>query len=373
MKFKFTVKHEDSNARVGEIVTPHGTIHTPVFMPVGTYGAVKAVSPKTLEEISSQIILSNTYHLMQRPGIEIIEGHGGLHEFMNWKRPILTDSGGYQVFSLARNRIITEEGVKFNSPLNGDSLFLTPESCMDLQLRFGVDIAMTLDECTPYHATKKEALKSMQLSMRWAKRCRDNFNTNRSALFGIIQGGMFEDLREQSLETLKKIDFEGYALGGLSVGEPKTDMLRIVSFLAKQMPKDKPRYLMGVGTPLDIVMAAQQGIDMFDCVIPTRHARNGYLFTSTGVVKIRNADNKTNYEPLDEKCSCYTCKNFSRSYLHHLDKTKEILGSNLQTIHNLFFYHQLMDSLRKSISNGNLDRFVDNFRNTWDNEKNPNI
>ena len=373
MKFKFSVKHEDSNARAGEIVTSHGTIQTPVFMPVGTYGAVKAVSPLTLEEISSQIILSNTYHLMQRPGIEIIEGHGGLHEFMKWDKPILTDSGGYQVFSLAKNRIITEKGVKFNSPLNGDSLFLTPESCMDLQQRFGVDIAMVLDECTPYPASKEEAFKSMELSMKWAKRCRDNFNSDRSALFGIVQGGMFEDLRQESLEALKKIDFEGYALGGLSVGEPKKDMLRIVSFIAKEMPADKPRYLMGVGTPLDIVMAVQEGVDMFDCVIPTRHARNGYLYTSTGVVKIRNAENKKDYRPLDENCSCYTCKNFTRSYLHHLDKTKEILGSTLQTIHNLFFYHQLMDSLRESISNGNLDRFVDNFKNTWDNEKSPNI
>ena len=373
MKFNFLVKKEDSKARTGEISTPHGKIQTPVFMPVGTYGAVKAVSPQILEEISSQIILSNTYHLMQRPGIDIIEGHGGLHEFMKWNGPILTDSGGYQVFSLAKNRKITEQGVEFNSPLNGDTLFLTPESCMDIQYRFGVDIAMVLDECTPFPATKEEASASMELSMKWAKRCRDSFSSDESALFGIIQGGMYEDLREESLETLKEIDFEGFALGGLSVGEPKEDMLRIVSSIANQMPKDKPRYLMGVGTPLDIVLAVQQGVDMFDCVMPTRHARNGYLFTSTGIVKIRNAENRNNYEPLDKNCSCYTCKNFTRSYLHHLDKTKEILGSTLQTIHNLYFYHELMEDLRKSISKGNLDSFVDNFKNTWDNEKSPNI
>jgi len=373
MSFNFRVKKQDLKSRTGEIETLHGKVKTPVFMPVGTYGAVKSVSPLILKEVSSQIILSNTYHLMQRPGIEIIEDHGGLHKFMSWDRPILTDSGGYQVFSLSKNRKITEEGVAFKSPINGDSLFLSPESCMDLQLKFGVDIAMTLDECTPYPSSKKEASDSMNLSMRWAKRSRDSFISKDAALFGIVQGSMFEDLRDESLEELLRIGFEGFALGGLSVGEPKEDMLRIVSYITEKMPSDKPRYLMGVGTPLDIVEAVYQGIDMFDCVIPTRHARNGYLFTSSGVVKIRNSENRKNYNPIDENCSCYACSNFSRSYLHHLDKTGEILGSTLQTIHNLSFYHNLMEDLRKNIEEGKIKSFVDNYRNTWDNENNPNI
>ena len=315
---------KDGLARRGEIKTIHGKFQTPAFMPVGTYGAIKSVSPLTLENLEAEIVLSNTYHLMERPGIEIIKSHGGLHNFMGWSGPILTDSGGYQVFSLSKKRTINEEGVEFFSPLNGDKKYLTPESCMQLQLDFGVDIAMVLDECTPYPVSKEVANKSMQMSLRWAERCRSAFVSDKASLFGIIQGGMFNDLREESLSGLTKIDFDGYAIGGLSVGEPKEEMEKVINHITPLMPKEKPRYLMGVGTPLDIAKAVQLGVDMFDCVIPTRHARNGYLYTSKGIVKIRNSENKNNLEPLDEDCSCYTCSKFSKSYLHHLDKTKEM-------------------------------------------------
>ena len=364
---------KDGEARRGEVSTAHGTFQTPAFMPVGTYGAVKSVSPEILETINAEIILSNTYHLMERPGVEIIKLNGGLHNFMSWNKPILTDSGGYQVFSLAKKRKITEEGIEFNSALNGNKLFLSPEKCMDLQLSYGVDIAMVLDECTPYPAEVEVAEKSMNLSLRWAQRSRDAFKSENSSLFGIIQGGVYKELREQSLEALKNIEFEGYAIGGLSVGEPKEDLQNITNFIAPMMPDDKPRYLMGVGTPLDIVKAVESGVDMFDCVIPTRHARNGYLYTSDGVVKIRNSIHKDSMEKLDKKCDCYTCKNFSRSYLHHLDKTKEMLGSTLQTIHNLSFYLNLMRNLRLSIETGTLQSFVKEFEETWNNSNDPNI
>ena len=365
--------NKDGEARRGEVKTFHGIFQTPAFMPVGTYGAVKSLSPKILESLNAEIILSNTYHLMERPGVDIIKAHGGLHQFMSWNKPILTDSGGYQVFSLAKNRKITEEGVEFNSSLNGNKLTLTPEICMDLQTGYGVDIAMVLDECTPYPATNIEAEESMNLSLRWAQRSRDAFKSNKASLFGIIQGGVFEELREKSLEELLKIEFEGYALGGLSVGEPKEDLYRIVKHIAPKMPEHKPRYLMGVGTPLDIVKSVESGIDMFDCVIPTRHARNGYLYTSKGVIKIRNSQHRESLKPLDESCDCYTCKNFSRSYLHHLDKTKEMLGSTLQTIHNLTFYINLMRNLRVSIETGTLQSFIREFELTWNNSDNPNI
>jgi len=365
--------NKDGEARRGEVKTFHGIFQTPAFMPVGTYGAVKSLSPKILESLNAEIILSNTYHLMERPGVDIIKAHGGLHQFMSWNKPILTDSGGYQVFSLAKNRKITEEGVEFNSSLNGNKLTLTPEICMDLQTGYGVDIAMVLDECTPYPATNIEAEESMNLSLRWAQRSRDAFKNNKASLFGIIQGGVFEELREKSLEELLKIEFEGYALGGLSVGEPKEDLYRIVKHIAPKMPENKPRYLMGVGTPLDIVKSVESGIDMFDCVIPTRHARNGYLYTSKGVIKIRNSQHRESLKPLDESCDCYTCKNFSRSYLHHLDKTKEMLGSTLQTIHNLTFYINLMRNLRVSIETGTLQSFIREFELTWNNSDNPNI
>ena len=364
---------KDGEARRGEVSTAHGTFQTPAFMPVGTYGAVKSVSPEILEKINAEIILSNTYHLMERPGGEIIKLNGGLHNFMSWNKPILTDSGGYQVFSLAKKRRVTEEGIEFNSALNGNKLFLNPEKCMDLQLSYGVDIAMVLDECTPYPAEVEVAAKSMNLSLRWAQRSRDAFKSENSSLFGIIQGGVYKELREQSLEALKNIEFEGYAIGGLSVGEPKEDLQNITNFIAPMMPDNKPRYLMGVGTPLDIVKAVESGVDMFDCVIPTRHARNGYLYTSDGVVKIRNSIHKDSLEKLDKQCDCYTCQNFSRSYLHHLDKTKEMLGSTLQTIHNLSFYLNLMRNLRLSIETGTLQSFVKEFEETWNNSNDPNI
>ena len=365
--------NKDGLARRGEITTVHGKFQTPAFMPVGTYGAVKSISPVTLEDLEAEIILSNTYHLMERPGIEIIKSHGGLHNFMGWKGPILTDSGGYQVFSLSKKRTLNEEGVEFFSPLNGDKKYLTPESCMQLQLDFGVDIAMVLDECTPYPVEERIAKESMHLSLRWAERCRSAFQSEKASLFGIIQGGVFENLREESLTELIKFDFEGYAIGGLSVGEPKEEMEKVVDFITPKMPEDKPRYLMGVGTPLDIVKAVRSGVDMFDCVIPTRHARNGYLYTSKGIVKIRNSEHKNSLEPLDEACSCYTCSNFTRSYLHHLDKTKEILGSTLQTIHNLHFYLSLMRNLRLSIETGTLQTFIREIEDTWNNFDKPNI
>ena len=364
---------KDGLARRGEVKTTHGKFQTPAFMPVGTYGAVKSISPETLEVLQAEIVLSNTYHLMERPGVEIIKSHGGLHQFMGWQGPILTDSGGYQVFSLSKKRTISEEGVEFFSPLNGDKKYLTPESCMQLQLDYGVDIAMVLDECTPFPVSKEIAKESMNLSLRWAKRCRSVFTSDQSSLFGIIQGGVFNHLREESLEGLMKINFEGYAIGGLSVGEPKMEMEKVINNIVPKMPEDKPRYLMGVGTPLDIVRAVQLGVDMFDCVIPTRHARNGYLYTSKGIVKIRNSENKDNLAPIDDNCSCYTCTNFSRSYLHHLDKTKEMLGSTLNTIHNLHYYLNLMRNLRLSIEQGTLQTFIKEIEDTWNINDNPNI
>ena len=364
---------KDGLARRGEVKTTHGKFQTPAFMPVGTYGAVKSISPETLEVLQAEIVLSNTYHLMERPGVEIIKSHGGLHQFMGWQGPILTDSGGYQIFSLSKKRTISEEGVEFFSPLNGDKKYLTPESCMQLQLDYGVDIAMVLDECTPFPVSKEIAKESMNLSLRWAKRCRSVFTSDQSSLFGIIQGGVFNHLREESLEGLMKINFEGYAIGGLSVGEPKMEMEKVINNIVPKMPEDKPRYLMGVGTPLDIVRAVQLGVDMFDCVIPTRHARNGYLYTSKGIVKIRNSENKDNLAPIDDNCSCYTCTNFSRSYLHHLDKTKEMLGSTLNTIHNLHYYLNLMRNLRLSIEQGTLQTFIKEIEDTWNINDKPNI
>ena len=369
----YNLLKKDGQARRGEVKTPHGIFQTPAFMPVGTYGAVKSLSPDILNQINAEIILSNTYHLMERPGVEIIKSHGGLHNFMAWDKPILTDSGGYQVFSLAKKRKISEEGVEFVSPLNGNKIFLNPEICMQLQMDYGVDIAMVLDECTPYPVEKNVASKSMNLSLRWAHRSREAFKGDGASLFGIIQGGVYEDLRQESLESLETMGFEGYAIGGLSVGEPKEYLRKVVSYVAPLMPVDKPRYLMGVGTPLDIVKAVESGVDMFDCVIPTRHARNGYLYTSEGVVKIRNSMHKDSLDSLDKNCSCYTCKNFSRSYLHHLDKTKEMLGSTLQTIHNLSFYLNLMRNLRVSIERGTLQTFIKEFEETWNELERPNI
>lgn len=358
---QFTLHKQDGLARRGTLKLKHGEVQTPAFMPVGTYGTVKAMSPLDLKEIDAHIVLGNTFHLWLRPGLDVIEAHGGLHQFMGWDGPILTDSGGFQVWSLGALRKITEEGVKFRSPINGDSCFLTPEESMRIQKVLNSDIVMIFDECTPYPATTKEANDSMQLSLRWARRSKDAHAGNENALFGIIQGGMYEDLRDVSLKGLTDIDFDGYAIGGLSVGEPKEDMLRILAHTAPKMPANKPRYLMGVGTPEDLVAAVSQGIDMFDCVMPTRNARNGWLFTQHGDIKIKNATYKMDTGPLDAGCSCYTCQNFSRAYLHHLHKLGEILGSRLNTIHNLHYYQVLMAGMRTAIESGTFEAFKTEF------------
>ena len=361
MSLEFTLKKTSGKARRGEMKLNHGVVQTPIFMPVGTYGTVKGMAPNELNEIGSQIILGNTFHLWLRPGLDVVEKHGGLHRFMGWDKPILTDSGGFQVFSLGGLRKITEEGVKFASPINGDKLFLTPEVSMQIQKVLNSDIVMQFDECTPYEidgrpATEAEAAKSMRMSLRWAKRFKDEFERleNPNALFGIVQGGMYEHLREESLQGLKELDFHGYAIGGLSVGEPKEDMMRILDAIAYQLPENKPRYLMGVGTPEDLVAGVSKGIDMFDCVMPTRNARNGWLFTRYGDVKIRNSKYKDDLRPLDPTCNCYACRNFTRAYLHHLQKVNEILGARLNTIHNLHYYLNLMQEMRDALDE---DRF----------------
>ncbi len=360
---KFTLLNTDGHARRGRLEVAHGTIETPIFMPVGTYGSVKAMSPVELDEIHAQIILGNTFHLWLRPGLEIIRRFGGLHRFMGWNKPILTDSGGFQVFSLGEMRKITEEGVKFSSPINGDRLFLSPEISMQIQRVLNADIVMQFDECTPYEidgrpATREEAATSMRMSLRWAKRSLDEFQReeNPNALFAIVQGGMFEALRDESLAGLETMDFDGVAIGGLSVGEPKEDMQRILAHTGPKLPAHKPHYLMGVGTPEDLVEGVANGIDMFDCVMPTRNARNGWLFTRYGDVKIKNARHKDEDQPLDASCQCYTCQNFSRAYLHHLHRCGEILGARLNTIHNLHYYLELMQDMRKAIDE---QRFVE--------------
>jgi len=352
---KFQIKNTDGNARRGALELAHGRVETPAFMPVGTYGAVKAMSPAELRELGAQIVLGNTFHLWLRPGLEVIAAHGGLHRFMGWDRPILTDSGGFQVFSLGALRKISEEGVQFASPINGDRLFLTPEISMDIQRTLNSDIAMAFDECTPYPATRDEAATSMQLSMRWAQRSRNTWNSA-NALFGIVQGGVYEDLREESIGKLTDIGFQGYAAGGLAVGEPKEDRERIIGHLAPKLPRDKPRYLMGMGTPEDLIGAVGAGFDMFDCVLPTRNARNGWLFTRFGDIKLRNARYRNDPKPIDERCGCYACRNFSLAYLYHLQKTNEILGARLNTLHNLHYYQELMGELRKGIENGTLEK-----------------
>ncbi|HEY0906856.1 MAG TPA: tRNA guanosine(34) transglycosylase Tgt [Methylophilus sp.] len=387
---QFSLHTQDGLARRGTVHLPHGDVQTPAFMPVGTYGTVKAMSPQELNDIQAHIVLGNTFHLWLRPGLDVVAAHDGLHKFMGWDKPILTDSGGFQVWSLGELRKITEEGVKFQSPINGDRCFLTPEESMRIQRVLNSDIVMIFDECTPYPATHEQARKSMELSLRWAQRSRDAFNVyqtktiadtlsllggpaevqqlrsdsqpdNGNALFGIIQGGMHEDLRDISRQGLEAIGFDGYAIGGLSVGEPKEDMLRILAHTAPQMPKDKPRYLMGVGTPEDLVDAVSYGIDMFDCVMPTRNARNGWLFTQYGDVKIKNASHKTDTRPLDAECNCYTCQHFSRAYLHHLHRTGEILGARLNTIHNLHYYQVLMQGMRAAIEENRFEAFQAEF------------
>lgn len=344
-------------ARRGRLHFDRGVVETPTFMPVGTYGTIKAMTTHELKDMGAQIVLGNTFHLMLRPGTDIIELHGDLHDFMQWSGPILTDSGGFQVFSLGELRKISEEGVEFRSPLNGEVVLLTPERSMEVQRKLGSDIVMVFDECTPYPADELTARESMRLSLRWAKRCKHAHADNPSALFGIIQGGMFPELRFESLQELLAIGFDGYAIGGLSVGEPKSEMFHVLDALTPHIPSDKPRYLMGVGTPEDLVQCVLRGIDMFDCVMPTRNARNGHLFTSEGVVRIRNSQYKTDTGPLDPNCSCYTCKNYSRAYLHHLDKCKEILGARLNSLHNLHYYQNLMQHLRSAIEQGKLLEF----------------
>jgi queuine tRNA-ribosyltransferase len=355
MILRFTIKTTCGNARTGQLELAHGTVDTPAFMPVGTYGAVKAMSPAEVAGTGAQIVLGNTFHLWLRPGLDVIGKHGGLHRFMGWDRPILTDSGGFQVFSLGALRKISEEGVRFASPINGDKLMLTPEESMRIQLALDSDIAMVFDECTPHPATEEQAAQSMRLSMRWAERSKKAFQSKKNALFGIVQGGMYEALRDESLARLVELSFEGYAIGGLSVGEPEEDRSRIVAHTVPRMPADRPRYLMGMGTPEDLIGAVRAGIDMFDCVLPTRNARNGWLFTRSGDVKIRNARYRDDASPLDERCACATCQNFTKAYLHHLQKTNEILGARLNTLHNLHYYQELMADLRKAIEEKKLE------------------
>ncbi len=357
----FKLINQDSYARRGQLTLTHGTIQTPVFMPVGTYGAVKSLTPDDLTSLDAQIILGNTFHLMLRPGTEVIKAHNDLHGFMNWQKPILTDSGGFQVFSLGALRKITEQGVTFKSPINGSKIFMGPEESMQVQQELGSDIVMIFDECTPYPATLDEAASSMRLSLRWAERSKLAHGDNPNALFGIVQGGMYEYLRKESISGLVNIGFDGYAIGGLSVGEPKEEMMQTLDAIHRSMPSDKPRYLMGVGTPEDIVESVRRGIDMFDCVMPTRNARNGHLFTTFGVVKIRNSQYELDTSPIDENCVCYTCRNYSRAYLRHLDKCQEMLGSRLNTIHNLHYYLTLMQNMRKAIENQSLADFVKQF------------
>ncbi len=351
----------DGNARRGQLHFSRGTIETPVFMPVGTYGSVKAMTPEQLTEMGAQIILGNTFHLLLRPGMEVIKIHGGLHGFMHWQGPILTDSGGFQVFSLGDLRKISEQGVTFKSPVNGSAIFMGPEESMQVQRDLGADIVMIFDECTPYPASVDEAAESMRLSLRWAQRSKHAHGDNPAALFGIVQGGMYEHLRQESIDGLIDTGFDGYAIGGLSVGEPKPEMIRILDTIYTKMPTNKPRYLMGVGTPEDLVESVRRGIDMFDCVMPTRNARNGHLFTSTGVIRIRNSQYQFDTSPIDENCRCYTCQNYSRSYLRHLDKCKEILGAHLNTIHNLHYYLNLMKQMREAIQNQTFNDFLRNF------------
>ncbi|MBT8149746.1 MAG: tRNA guanosine(34) transglycosylase Tgt [Gammaproteobacteria bacterium] len=358
---EFSVHSSDGAARRGELRFDRGVVQTPAFMPVGTYGTVKAMLPRDIVEIGAEIILGNTFHLMLRPGTEVVAEHGGLHGFIGWDKPILTDSGGFQVWSLGKLRKITEQGVRFRSPVDGSEVYLDPETSMQVQRDLGADIVMCFDECTPYPATREQADASMQLSLRWAERSKRAHAGNPAALFGIVQGGMYNDLRLQSLASLQDIGFDGYALGGLSVGESKAEMLAVLDQLAVAMPSAAPRYLMGVGTPEDLVEAVQRGIDMFDCVMPTRNARNGHLFTSRGVTKIRNAVHRHAEQPLDENCDCYTCSNFSRAYLHHLDKCREMLGAQLNTLHNLRYYQNLMAGMRSAIEQGRLASFVDEF------------
>ena len=370
----FDLLTTDGAARRGRLQVPHGVVETPVFQPCGTYGSVKGMTPVDLTTAGTQMLLGNTFHLMLRPGDKLVRELGGLHEFMGWSGPILTDSGGFQVFSLGDLRKLNEHGVVFRSPVNGDKVELTPESSINVQANLGSDVVMVLDECTEHPAAFRQADESMQLSLRWAQRSRTAFDqgledsVNPGAkLFGIVQGGMYEDLRRISLDGLQAVGFDGYAIGGLSVGESKEDMQRVMEALLPHMPERAPRYLMGVGTPQDLVRGVALGVDMFDCVMPTRNARNGYLFTHSGVLKIRNAKHKNSDLPIDERCGCYTCQNFSRGYLHHLDRCGEMLGGMLMTQHNLYYYHNLMAQLREAIETGTFRTLAQSLFNDWNN------
>jgi queuine tRNA-ribosyltransferase len=369
---KFDIHATSGRARTGTLSFRRGEVRTPAFMPVGTYGTVKSVTPEAVADSGADMLLGNTFHLMLRPGTDIVRKHGGLHEFMNWPRPILTDSGGFQVFSLAQMRQLSEEGVRFRSPVNGDEVFLTPERSMEVQHDLNADVTMVFDECTPYPASEAEAESSMLLSLRWARRSRDRFDALKGAepdrgeaLFGIVQGGVYEPLRQASLEGLVEIGFDGYAIGGLAVGESEAERNDVLDFTGPRMPVDRPRYLMGVGTPVDIAEAVYRGVDMFDCVMPTRHARTGHLFTSRGVVKIRNARYADDTGPLDPDCGCYTCRHYSLAYLRHLEKCGEILGSQLHTIHNLFYYQKLMEDIRAAIGAGQLAELIAGLRGVY--------
>ena len=359
---QFVLHATDGHARLGELNFPRGRVQTPAFMPVGTYGTVKAMTPEELVGLGAEIVLGNTFHLMLRPGLEVMRLHGDLHDFMHWQKPILTDSGGFQVFSLGAMRKISEAGVSFRSPIDGSKVFLGPEESMQVQRGLGSDIVMIFDECTPYPASYDQAADSMRLSLRWAERSKRAHADSPAALFGIVQGGIYESLRQESAEALQGIGFDGYAIGGLSVGEPKEDRARVLAALNPHLPRNKPRYLMGVGTPEDILDAVMAGIDMFDCVMPTRNARNGHLFTRDGDIRIRNSQYQQDTRPLDEACSCYTCQNYSRAYLRHLDKCGEILGARLNTIHNLHFYQELMAGMRAAIRQGGLADFAGQFK-----------
>lgn len=373
---KFDIRAKDGQARRGTLTFRRGRVRTPAFMPVGTYGTVKSVTPEEVAAGGADIILGNTFHLMLRPGADVIRKHGGLHEFMNWRGPILTDSGGFQVFSLADMRKVSEEGVRFQSPVNGDPVMLTPERSMEVQHDLNADVTMIFDECTPYSASEAEVRDSMELSLRWAARSRTRFDELRNdspdrgdALFGIVQGGMYPSMREASLAGLLDIGYDGYAIGGLAVGEPEAERLAVLDSLIPTMPPDAPRYLMGVGTPVDIAEAVSRGVDMFDCVIPTRHARNGQLFTSRGVVKFRHSPYREDTSPPDPECSCYTCENYSLAYLRHLEKCGEILGPRLATIHNLHYYQKLMERLRDAVDNASVVPLVHELRKTFAKQK----
>ncbi|PWN57122.1 tRNA guanosine(34) transglycosylase Tgt [Abyssibacter profundi] len=361
----FVCLQTDGGARRGRLTTQHGVIETPIFMPVGTYGTVKAMTPEELDSLGASIILGNTFHLMLRPGEQVVQALGGLHGFMHWDGPILTDSGGFQVWSLTELRKLTEQGVVFRSPVNGDRVELTPERSIQVQHALGSDIVMQFDECTAYPATEAEAAESMRLSLRWADRCRQAHADNPNLLFGIVQGGMHADLRRESLAGLETVGFDGYAIGGLSVGETREERLHVLETLSPLMPADRPRYLMGVGTPRDLIEGIDRGVDMFDCVMPTRNARNGHLFTSGGIVRIRNARHREDPAPLDADCSCYTCQHYSRAYLYHLNRCNEILGARLNTIHNLHFYLDLMRRAREAIEQGRWAGFRDGELKRW--------